>query len=38
MKYNELISASIECIKKYNPNTEGPDSFVETYLKNVKLY
>ena len=36
MKYNELVLTTIECIQKYNPNTEGPDSFAETFLKSVK--
>lgn len=36
MKYEELILACIECIKKYNPSIEGPDSYAENYLKTVK--
>ena len=35
MKYEELILISIECIKKYNPSIEGPDSYVDSYLKSV---
>jgi hypothetical protein len=36
MKYEELILISIECIKKYNPSIEGPDSYVDSYLKSVR--
>ena len=38
MKYEELVLASIECIQKFNPNLEGPDSFAETFLKAVKIF
>lgn len=37
MKYEELILCSIECIDNFNPNIEGPDSYVETYLLGVSL-
>lgn len=35
MRYDELIDACIQCIQKYNPNIEGPDSFAEKFLKKV---
>jgi hypothetical protein len=37
MKYEELILTSIECIQKFNPKIEGPDSHAETFLKNVSI-
>lgn len=38
MKYEELILASIECIRTFNPKKEGPDSHAETFLKNVNYF
>jgi hypothetical protein len=35
MHFDELISCCIDAIKKYNPVIEGPDSFIEKYLKKV---
>jgi hypothetical protein len=37
MHYDELIRQCIESIKKYNPNIEGPDSFIDKYLKKVRI-
>jgi hypothetical protein len=37
MHYDELISQCIEAIKKYNPNIEGPDNFIDKYLKKVRF-
>jgi hypothetical protein len=35
MKYSELINACIDCMKGYNPNIEGPDSYADKFLKKV---
>ena len=35
MKYEELIFECIKALKKYNPDIEGPDSFIETFLYKV---
>ncbi len=35
MKYEELIMTCVECIKKFNPSIEGPDSYADNFLKNV---
>ena len=35
MKYEELILEFIKELKKYNPDIEGPDSFIETFLYKV---
>jgi hypothetical protein len=33
MKYSELITACIECMRGYNANLEGPDSHADNFLK-----
>ena len=35
MRYDELISTSIKAIKEFDPKIEGPNSFVERFLKKV---
>ena len=38
MLFNELIKACIKAISGFNPNIETPDSFVERFLKSVKIF
>ena len=35
MRYDELITACINCINSFNPKIETEDSFAETFLKKV---
>ncbi len=35
MKYEELILECINALQKYNPNIQGPDSFIEEFLYKV---
>ena len=35
MKYEELIKNIKEAIAEFNEKTEGPDSFIESFLKSV---
>lgn len=37
MKFKELINSTIDCIKGYNQNVEGPDSWAERFMsKRIK--
>ena len=36
MKYDELINTCIYALKNYNENIEGPDSYIEIFLKSVR--
>ena len=38
MQYDELISACIKALKEFNPKIEGPNSFIERFLKSVKIF
>ena len=38
MKYEELINCCKEALKGFNEKIEGPDSYLENYLKTVLLY
>lgn len=35
MKYDELIRTCTEALKGFNDKFEGPDSFLEKFLKSV---
>ena len=35
MQYDELIAACIKALKEFNPKIEGPNSFIERFLKSV---
>ena len=35
MQYDELITACINALKGFNPKIEGPNSFIERFLKTV---
>ena len=35
MQYDELIAQSIKALKEYNPKIEGPNSFIEKFVKKV---
>ena len=35
MQYDELITACINALKGFNPKIEGPNSFIEKFLKSV---
>ena len=37
MLFDELITQCIKALKEYNPKIEGPDSFIDRFLKGVKL-
>ena len=37
MHYDELITLCIKAIKKYNPKLEGPNSFIERFIKPVNI-
>ena len=36
MKYDQLIKTCIEAIKDYNDKIEGPDSYIDIYIKSVR--
>ena len=38
MQYDELIAACIKALKEFNPKIEGPNSFIERFLKSVNLF
>ena len=38
MQYDELIAACIKALKEFNPKIEGPNSFIERFLKTVYKY
>ena len=35
MQYDELIIQCIKALKEFNPKIEGPNSFIERFLKSV---
>ena len=35
MQYDELITQCIKALKEFNPKIEGPNSFIERFLKSV---
>ena len=35
MQYDELIEQCIKALKGFNPKIEGPNSFIEKFLKGV---
>ena len=35
MQYDELIAQCIKALKGFNPKIEGPNSFIEKFLKSV---
>ena len=35
MQYDELIIQCIKALKEFNPKIEGPNSFIERFLKYV---
>ena len=36
MQYDELITQCIKALKEFNPKIEGPNSFIERFLKSVR--
>ena len=38
MQYDELIAQSIKALKEFNPKIEGPNSFIEKFVKKVSNY
>ena len=32
MLYDQLIQVCIDALQQYNPDIEGPDSFIESFL------
>jgi hypothetical protein len=38
MQYDELIAQCIKALKEFNPKIEGPNSFIEKFVKKVKHY
>jgi hypothetical protein len=37
MLFDELILQCIKALKEYNPKIEGPDSFIDRFLKAVNF-
>lgn len=37
MQYDELIAQCIKALKEFNPKIEGPNSFIEKFVKKVKF-
>ena len=35
MQYDELITQCIRALKEFNPKIEGPNSFIDKFLKKV---
>ena len=35
MQYDQLIVQCIKALKEYNPKIEGPNSFIEKFVKPV---
>ena len=35
MQYDELITQCIKALKEFNPKIEGPNSFIDKFLKKV---
>ena len=35
MQYDELIEQCIKALKEFNPKIEGPNSFIERFVKSV---
>ena len=35
MQYDELITQCIKAVKSFNPKLEGPNSFIERFVKSV---
>ena len=38
MQFDELIVQCIKALKEYNPKIEGPNSFIEKFVKKVSHY